>query len=77
MDASIIGGAVIIGIVRGLTLIPQSQFKIDGFVAFLISLSLGVLFGLFNQFGLNLETGIITALSATGVYQIAKKVGDS
>jgi len=75
MEASIVGGAVIIGIVRGLSLIPSKTFVIDGFVAFLLSLGLGVLFGLLHLFGLDLQTGIITALSATGVYQVAKKVG--
>ena len=75
MEANVIAGAVIVGIVRGLTLIPSDTFKIDGFVAFLISLGLGVLFGLVHFFGLTIETGIITALASTGVYQVAKKVG--
>lgn len=72
---NVVAGAVIVGIVKGITLVPQKYFVIDSFVAFLLSLGLGVLFGLFNQFGLTLETGIITALASTGVYQISKKVG--
>lgn len=72
---NIVAGAVIIGIVNGLRLIPQKYLLVDGFIAFLVGLGLGLVFGILGMFGLNVETGIITALGASGLYQVAKKVG--
>jgi len=64
--------AVIIGIVKGITLgVPE----LKPLHAFLISLALGVVLGLLHYFGLTVETGVVAALTATGVYQVAKKVG--
>ena len=72
---SVTAGAVIVGIVNGVRLIPQKYFEVNSFVGFLLSLALGLGFGFLGFFGLNLETGVITALAASGLYQFAKKVG--
>lgn len=68
--------AVIIGVVRGLTLgLDQTKFKVTSIVGFVLALVTGVVLGLLHYFGLTVETGVISALIATGVYQTAKKVG--
>jgi len=72
---NLVATAVIIGIVNGVKLIPQNNFQVTSFVSFLIALALGVGFGLVGLFGLNIETGIITALVSSGLYTIAKRVG--
>ena len=70
--------AVIIGIVRGLILgLEQLAPKVNvtSLVGFALALGSGVVLGFLGYFGLNVESGIISALVATGVYQTAKKVG--
>lgn len=68
--------AVIVGIVRGVTLgLEQLNVKTTSLIGFLLSLVTGVVLGLVGLFGLDIQTGIISALVATGVYQVAKKVG--
>ncbi len=68
--------AVIIGVVRGLTLgLDQTKFKVTSIIGFVLALVTGVVLGLLHYFGLTVETGVISALVATGVYQTAKKVG--
>lgn len=68
--------AVIIGVVRGVILgLEQLHFTTTSLVGFLLSLATGVVLGLLGYFGLTVETGIVAALIATGVYQTAKKVG--
>ena len=68
--------AVIIGVVRGVTLgLEQLNVKTTSLIAFCLAVATGVVLALLNQFGLTIETGIISALVATGVYQTAKKVG--
>lgn len=74
MDQSIVAGAAIIGIVNGVQLLSP---KIVGFYSFLLSLGLGVIFGMFHVFGLTLETGIVVALSSSGLYKVAQKMGGS
>ena len=73
MEEYIIAGAVIIGIVNGIQLgFPQ----VKGFVSFLISLALGILFGAIHFFGLpGIEAGIITALASSGLYKVATRIG--
>lgn len=65
-------GAIIIGIVNGVRLASD---KITPFIGFLVGLFAGILLGAFGFFGLTIETGIVAALAASGVYQVAKKVG--
>ena len=68
--------AVIIGVVRGVTLaLEQAKITTSSIVGFGLSLVAGIVLGLGGYFGLNVETGIISALVASGTYQIAKKVG--
>lgn len=72
MEANITAVAVLVGIVRGATLaLPQ----INSGQAFALSLVAGVILGFLHYFGLTVETGIIASLTASGVYQVAKKVG--
>lgn len=65
-------GAIIIGLVNGVRLASD---KVTPFIAFLISLGAGLVFGAFHLFGLTVETGIAVALASSGLYQVAKKVG--
>ena len=68
--------AVIIGVVRGVTLgLDQTKFKVTSLIGFFFAVLTGVVLGLLGYFGLDVQTGIISALVATGVYQTAKKVG--
>ena len=69
--------AVIIGIVRGVTLgLEKLDFvKMSSLLGFVLALITGVVLGLLGFFGLTVESGVISALVATGVYQTAKKVG--
>lgn len=70
--------AVIIGIVRGITLgLDQTKFKATSLVSFGLAVLTGVVLGFFGYFGLDVQTGIISALVATGTYQVAKKIGGS
>ena len=72
MNENIIAVAVIIGIVNGVKLASD---KVTSFMAFLIALALGLLFGALHMFGLSVETGIIVALASSGLYKVASKVG--
>lgn len=68
--------AVIVGVVRGVTLgLEQFNFKTTSLIGFLLAVVTGIVLGVVGLFGLTLETGIVSALVATGVYQVAKKVG--
>lgn len=72
---NLVAGAVIIGIVNGIRLMPQTKFVFTSFHAFGLALLLGVVFGFIGYFDLTIESGIITALATSGLYQVAKKVG--
>lgn len=73
---NITAAAVIIGVVRGVVLgFGQMNVKVTSLIGFILALIAGVVLGFLGYFGLNVETGIVTALIATGVYQTAKKVG--
>ncbi len=72
---SITAGAVIIGIVNGIRLIPQKYLVIDSFLSFVIALVLGLVFGVTHLFGLDIQTGLIVALASSGLYKVATKVG--
>lgn len=73
---NITAAAVIIGVVRGVVLgLGQMNVKVTSLIGFILALIAGVVLGFLGYFGLNVETGIVTALIATGVYQTAKKVG--
>ena len=69
--------AVIIGVVRGVTLgLERLDFvKMSSLLGFVLAIVTGVVLGLLGFFGLTVESGVISALVATGVYQTAKKVG--
>lgn len=68
--------AVIVGVVRGVTLgLEQFNVKTTSLIGFLLAVVTGVVLGVVGLFGLTLESGIVSALVATGVYQVAKKVG--
>lgn len=65
--------SVIIGIVNGISLLNAPQ--ITSFVKFIIALVLGLIFGAVGLFGLNIETGIIVALSSSGLYKLTQNIG--
>ena len=69
--------AVIIGVVKGITtaLGEFTSVKISSVVGVVLAVATGVVLGLLGYFGLTVETGIVAGLTATGVYQVAKKVG--
>jgi hypothetical protein len=74
IDLTVLGTAmaVIIGLVNGISLIGP---KINSFAKFGISLGLGLLFGYFHTFGLNLESGIVVALASSGLYKLTQNLG--
>ena len=73
---NITAAAVIIGVVRGVTLgLSEVHVKVSSLIGFILAVATGVVLGLLGYFGLDVQTGIVTALIATGVYQTAKKVG--
>ena len=49
--------------------------KVSGLYAVLLSLALGVLAGYFGVLGATLESGLISGLSASGLYVVAKRAG--
>jgi len=65
--------AVIVGLVNGFRL-AKDQDK-WGLAFFVTALVLGVIFGVFGLFGLDLETGIIAALASSGLYRVSEKIG--
>lgn len=65
-------GAVLIGVVNGVRLLYP---KLTSGQSFLLNLACGLGMGYAHLFGLNLETGLVTALMSSGLYQVAKKVG--
>lgn len=69
--------AVIIGVVRGITLGLEKldAVKMSSLLGFILAVVTGIVLGLLHFFGLTVESGIVSALVATGVYQTAKKVG--
>lgn len=70
---NLIAGAVIVGVVNGVRLLKEQDRW--GFILFAIALGVGVVLGLLNMFGLNVETGIVAALASSGLYRIGEKVG--
>ena len=71
MDQLTAGGAII-GIVNAV----QMKFpQVTGIWAFLLALVLGITGGYFQVLGLDLNSGITTALASSGVYKVASKVG--
>ncbi len=72
---TITAGAVIIGLVNGIKLVPQKYFVFDSFLSFVLAVVLGVVFGLLHLFGLDVQTGIVVALASSGLYKVATKVG--
>ena len=74
---NVVGIAVIVGVVKGIVSVVQEYTKVEinSVYGVVLSLGVGVILGFLGLFGLNLETGIISALAGTGVYQLAKKVG--
>lgn len=69
--------AVIIGVVKGITEVLKqfTSVELTSLIGFGLALLTGVVLGFLGYFGLTVETGIVSALVATGVYQTAKKVG--
>lgn len=65
--------AVIIGIVNGIRLAKEKDKT--GFILFICALVIGILLGLLQLFGLNLETGIVVALASSGLYRVGEKFG--
>lgn len=64
--------AVLIGLVKGISL----AYPLTSGQAFLLSLAIGVIMGAFHYFGLSgVEAGVVASLSASGVYQVSKKLG--
>lgn len=76
---NVVAVTVIIGVVRGfiLTLEQFTKVNVNSILGFGLSLLVGIVLGSLGYFGLNIETGIISALVATGTYQLAKKVGSN
>lgn len=64
--------AVIVGIVNGVQLLAKDRVA---FIYFAVALALGVGFGSFGLFGLDLQSGIIAALASSGLYKVASKMG--
>lgn len=77
MEGNLIAIGVIIGVVRGINVSLQEFTKVNvtSTLGFVLSLATGIILGILGYFGLTIETGIISALAATGTYQIAKKIG--
>ena len=64
--------SVIIGIVNGISLL---DLPLTPFVKFVIAVVLGLFFGVVGLFGLTIETGIIVALSSSGLYKTVQVLG--
>ena len=69
---NLIAIAVVIGIVNGVKLFNEAR---ESFYYFLLALAIGVALGFFGYFGLTIETGVIVALSSSGLYKVATKIG--
>lgn len=69
MDTAIAAGAII-GLVNGVSLLKEKNYW--GFALFLIALIAGVGFGVLGYFGLDVQTGILTALTSSGLYKLAQ-----
>ena len=68
----ITAGAAIIGIVG----FVKSQFpQVKGIYAFGLAVAIGLGCGALGLFGLNLTTGLVTALASSGVYTVGIKAG--
>ena len=76
-NVNIVGVTVIIGVVKGIVAVLQTYSKVEVNTVYgvVLSLVVGVVLGLLSLFGLTVETGIVSALVATGTYQLFKKVG--
>ena len=69
MDTAI-GAGAIIGVVNGVALLKEKNYW--GFALFLLAVICGVLFGALGYFGLDIQSGILTALASSGVYKLAQ-----
>jgi len=70
---NIIAMSAIIGLINGVKLLENPDKK--SFYYFLGAVGLGLVFGFFKVFGLNIETGLISALASSGLYTVAKRIG--
>lgn len=65
---------IIIGFVNGIQLAVDRNWK--SFAMFLTAVVSGAIFGFLHWFGLpNIEIGLALAISSSGVYKVAQKVG--
>lgn len=74
------GALVIIGIVNGFRLLKEGMDSSPktywGFAFFVLALFAGIVLGALHFFGLTIQSGIIVALSSSGLYRAAEKVGN-
>ena len=66
---NVIATAAIIGLINGVKLLELPDKK--SFYYFLLAMLAGVLARAFGLLGLNLESGIFTALASSGLYKTA------
>ena len=73
---NVVAVTVIIGVVKGIVSVLQTYSKVElnSVYGVVLSLGVGVVLGVVGLFGLNIETGIISALVGTGTYQLFKKI---
>ena len=66
--------AAIIGLVNGVTLLKEKNYW--GFILFVTALASGLMFGFFNLFGLDPQTGFLIALASSGYYKGAQVISN-
>lgn len=70
---NVIAMSAIIGLINGVKLFENPDKR--SFFYFCAALLVGLLFGYLKLFGLNIESGILAALSSSGLYTVAKRIG--
>lgn len=70
----VLAGFVLIGLVNGMQLAADKQWK--SFAMFCAAVIFGTLFGFLGWFGLpSAEMGFAVGLASSGVYKVAQKIG--
>jgi hypothetical protein len=72
MENAVALGAII-GIINGAKLAMLEDKT--SFIYFCIAIVIGIVFGVFKVYGLDLESGLLTALASSGLYTVAKRAG--
>lgn len=67
-------GLLVLAIIGTVSVLKETSTKISGWITILIAITIGVLAGLGGVEGLNIVTGILSALAALGTVAVVDRI---